>query len=907
MIERLEELFHRVLSLFRREQLDRDLQTELATHLELAIEENLQRGMSVDEARRQALIRFGGTEQARMRHQEARTLPVIDILVRDLHFAIRGLIKTPGFTITAVLTLALGIALNATMFSLVSAFLLCRPPVHDSDRVAVVSSVNPAPGFQSDATAVSAPNFLAWREANRTFEDIAAADEYRMVSFTTQNSPATARTPNASSPSASDGQPEALRCAAVSANYFSVLGISTWLGRPFEPGEDQPGRDHVVILSHELWERRFGSDHSVIGRTVRLNRENYTVIGVMPKSFRLLGFTPQLWIPLVLTEADQTAAAHKNRWLRLFGRLKPDTTLEQARVEFATLARLAEENFPESEKGWSAKVRTLPDFLVYDFGIRNGIAVMMTTVGFVLLIACANVAGLLLARAAGRRKELAIRIAIGAGRGRIALQLLTEGLLIALLGGAAGLLLSYWGIQFFRANLTFNEAISAVPLSLDRNVLLFAFAVSIVCAVLCSLAPALNASRTDVNTNLKDESRASSPSRSHSRLRTVMVTGQIVLASFLLIGTGLLLRAIFLIEHQNLGFRQDHLLTANVTLDDAHYKNPSQKIIFARDLLDRLHNVPGAEAAAVTSDLPAAGAGSAPFHIQGQTESPSDQLLTALDVVVSPGYFQAAGVPVLRGRTFTETDNSDAPRVVVVNQEFVHRHLHDQEALGKQLRVDVTGAEPAWSQIVGVVNNVKTYSENTRDEPAIYESFLQRPVSSFSLMLRSSSDPGGLASAVRTAVSQIDAELPLANVISMSALIERQKGGNGFFAQVLGAFGLLALILSAIGIYGLIAYSVGQRTHEIGIRMALGARDPDVLRMVLREGLTMTIIGAAVGLALALPLPKVFDALFYGLHPREPSLYFIVPAAVLAVAAFATYIPARRASSVDPMIALRNN
>jgi predicted permease len=895
MIDLLRQSFERLRSIFRSPQLDSDLEAELASHLELAIEENIQHGMPVGEARRQALIRFGGTEQTRLLHREARALPALELLLHDLRYAVRGLSKNPGFTSAAVLTLALGIAVNATMFSLVSAFLLRRPPVRDPERVAVVSSVNPAPAFHADASSVSAPNYLGWREANQVFEDMAAADEYRTVSLTAQNH------------SAAADQPEALRSAAVSPNYFSVLGVAPQLGRPFEAGEDQPGRDHVVILSYELWDRRFGADRSLVGRTLRLNRENYTVIGVMPESFRLLGFTSQLWTPLVLTATDQAAAARKDRSLRLFARLKGDATVERARAEFVTLARRAAENFPEAERGWGATVRTLPDFLIYDFEIRNALAIMMTTVAFVLMIACANVAGLLLARAAGRRKELAIRIALGAGRLRVILQLLTEGLLIALLGGAAGLLLSYWGIQFVRASLTFNEAITAVPLSLDRNVLLFAFAVSLTCALLCGLAPALNASRTDVNTNLKDEGRASSPSRSHNRLRTVMVTGQIALASFLLIGTGLLFRGIFLIEHQNLGFRADHLLTAGVTLDDARYKDAPQKSLFVRDLLVQLQHIPGAETVAVASDLPSTGPGSAAFRIKDQLESPTDQPLTALDVVVSRDYFQTAGIPLLRGRTFTENDNATAPSVVVVNQEFVHRHLRDQDPLGKQIRLDVSDAKSNWTEIVGVVSNVKTHSEDAREDPEIYESFLQRPVSSLFLMVRASSDPDSLASALRGAVAQVDSELPLASVMTMAALIERQKGGDTFFVRVLGSFALLALVLAAIGIYGLVAYSIGQRTHEIGIRIALGARNPDVLRMVLREGIKMAAIGAAGGLALALPLPKVFDSMFYGLHPREPRLYFIVPAAMLAVAVLATYIPARRASTVDPMIALRNN
>src|SRR6202030_1424340 len=373
----------------------------------------------------------------------------METFAKDLRLAVRMLLKKPGFTLVSVLTLALGIAVNATMFSMVSAFLLRRPPGRDPQRVAAISSVNPNGGFQVDAYPVSAPNYLAWREANHVFSDMAAAAEDRFVNLTSQGQ------------SAAAGQPESLRSAAVSPNYFGLLGVSPQLGRTFEPGEDQSGRDHVVILSHDLWERRFGSDVSAVGRVIRVNREDYTVIGVMPETFRLLGFTPNLWTPLVITPADQTVAARNNRSLRLFARLKPGVTIEQARAELVTLARRALESFPDTEKGWGAAVRTLPDFLIYGFGIRTGLVVMMTTVGFVLMIACANVAGLLLARAAGRRKALAIRIAIGAGRIRIVLQLLTEGLLICLLGGAAGLLLSYWGILFVGANLTFTEALRA--------------------------------------------------------------------------------------------------------------------------------------------------------------------------------------------------------------------------------------------------------------------------------------------------------------------------------------------------------------------------------------------------------------------------------------------------------------
>jgi putative ABC transport system permease protein len=811
----------------------------------------------------------------------------MDTIVQDLRYGVRQLIRNPGFTMIAVVTLALGIAVNAAMFSLVSSIMLRRPPGRDPDRIAVVTGINPAAGFQADNSTLSVPNYLAWRDTNHVFSEMAAADQFRTASVTEQR------------------QSESVSSAAVSANYFNVLGVKAELGRTFSPGEDQSGQDHVVILSQELWARRFGSDASIIGRTIRLNRENYTVIGVMPASFRLLGFMPQLWTPLVIPPDNQTAAARRSRSLYLFARMKPGVTVEQARAEFATLAHQAEKDFPDAEKGWGATARTLPDFLIYGFGIRSGLAVIMTTVGFVLLIACANVSGLLLARAVARRKELAIRFSLGARRLRVIRQLLTEGLIIALCGGCLGLLLAARGIEFIRTRLSFNDAFNAVGLKLDSNVVLFCTAISILCALLCALAPAMKSSRADITASLKDESRSASAGRSHARLRTVLVTGEIALALFLLIGTGLLFVSIFHLEHQYLGFQSDHLLTARITLDEARYKDADHRQAFARDLLLHLRQIPGAETAAVTSDLPASAPGSISVKIQGQPELPSSQALTALDSVVTADFFRTAQMSVLRGRAFTEQDDAKAPAVVMVNQKFVDRYLHGEDAIGKQVHLEVSGAPSGWSQIIGVANNVKTYSESATEDPGVYESFAQRPVASFSLMVRATTDPNGLMSAARAAVSQIDPELPVAQLMSMASVIDLQKGGDLFFTRALASFGFLALVLAAIGIYGLLAYSVGQRTAEIGIRMAMGARNQDILRMVARDGMKMTIIGGSIGLLLSLPLPRVFSAIFFDLHVNEPRLYFVVPVIILAVAMLATYIPARRAARVDPMRALR--
>lgn len=808
-------------------------------------------------------------------------------MMQDLRYGIRQLVKNPGFTAIAVITLALGIGINTTMFSMVSAILLRRPPVPEPERIAVVSGIDPGSGFQPDTATVSIPNYLAWREANHVFNEMAAADEYHTASLTGQT------------------QSESLRSAAVSANYFEVLGVTAQFGRTFAASEDQQGQNHEVILSHELWERRFGSDPSIVGRTIRLDRENYTVIGVMPSSFRLMGFVSELWTPLVITPDDRTAAAHKDRPLYLFGRMKPGVTIEQVRAEFQTLAHRAEEEFPESEKGWGAASRTLPDFLINGFGIRGGLAVIMTTVGFVLMIACANVSGLLLARAASRKKELAVRLSLGASRSRIIRQLLTEGLVVALFGGGLGLLLSYRGIDFMRASMSFNDAFAALGLRLDTNVVLFAISVSVFCALLCALAPALKASRADITSGLKDESRSSSAGRSHTRLRTVLVTGEIALALFLLVGTGLLFITIFKFEHQSLGFQSEHLLTAGVTLDAAKYKDADHQAAFVRDLLPRLQEIPGAGAVAVTSDLPASGPGTVTVRIQGQPELPSSQVLTAADFVITRDFFRTAGMTVLRGRSFTDQDNGAAERVVMVNQKFVERYFAGEDPIGKRIHLEVTGAPVGWSQIIGVVNNIKRYSEMSGEDPNVFEPFLQRPRADFSLMVRATGQPNSLIADLRKTVAQVDSELPLSHVMSMSAVIDRQNGGDEFFSRALAAFAFLALVLAAIGIYGLIAYSVGQRTYEIGIRMAMGAKSQDILRMIFREGLKMTAIGGVIGLALSIPLPRIFESLFVDTRVSEPGIYIAVPLVIVSVAILATYVPARWAARIDPMDALR--
>jgi predicted permease len=880
----------RLAQLFSRRRRYDDLAVSIQEHIAERAEELMESGMPQAEAEQAARREFGNVGLMEQRSREEWQWLTAESIVADVRFALRQLIKSPGFTATAVVTLALGIAVSSTMFSLVSAFLLPHLPGRDPQNMVVVSSVSPAQAFQADTNPVSPPNYFEWSGDKAVFSEVSAADEYRTGSL-----------------SGPGKQPEAVSYAAVTANYFSVFGGTPELGRAFVAGEDQTGHDHVVILSHGLWERRYSSDASIVGRAVRLNREDYVVAGVMPAGFRLLGFTPQLWTPLTLSAADLAPDARKNRFLYLFARLAPGITLKQARAQMQILSQRAQEDFPSTEKRWGASVRMLPDFLIHNFGIGTALAVIMTVVGFVLLIACANVAGLLLTRAVRRQKELAIRMSLGASRVRVVRQLLTEGVVIALVGGGVGLFLTYIGVRLVRAGLSFNPAISAVPVGLDTNVLLFATVVSVVSAILSSVAPALKASRAAINTDLKSETHGGTSGRAHNRLRVVLVGGEIGLALFLLIGSCLLIRAVYLFDHQQLGFKQDHLLTAGLVLDRARYVDSTKQSEFVRSLVAQLQQIPGVERAAVASDLPSSGPGSVPIHIRGQQETRSNEQSTAADTVVTANYFRAAGVPILRGRAFTEHDGTGAPRVALVNQEFVHKYLQGRDPVGKQIQLDITGTPPVWSEIVGVVGNVRNYSLDPNMVPQVYEAYLQRPVASFSLLLRSNVEPSSLAPALRQVVAQLDAELPMLRVMSMDGVINDQRNGNPLFERLLATFAILALILAAIGIYGLIAYSVGQRTREIGIRLALGAKGSDISRMILIEGFKVAAVGSSIGFVMALPLPKVFDSIFQGLVLfGAPTIYPIVLAVMLCVVFCATLGPARRATRVDPTAALRN-
>jgi putative ABC transport system permease protein len=878
----------RLGELFGRERRERDLAAEMESHLQLHIDENLRAGMSAEEARRQALIRLGGIEQTKEMVRERRGLPMLEVLLQDLRFGVRMLSKNPGFTAVATLTLALGIAANATIFSFVSAAMLRRPPVGDPDRVVVISSINPVSSWGINLNPFSSPTYFAWKKQNRMFVDMAAADPYAGASLT------------------GDGNPERVSVMRTTANYFSLLGVSPQIGRTFAEGEDQNGREHVVILSHEFWERRFAADPNVIGKTIRLNGTGYEVIGVMPAKFVLQSFQVQVWMPVVLEEGLQSAAARENRNLFLFARLKPGVAVTEANAEFQRLARLAEENFPDTEKGWGATVLTLQQHMIRVFNAGPALALLMGTVGFVLLIACANIAGLLLARATGRGKEIAVRVAMGAGRFRMIRQLLTEALLLAALGGAAGLALTFWGARLLKSALSFNGEVTALNLTVDGKVLAFTAGISLVAAVVFGLAPALKAGTSDVYTILKNATGKASAGGRQNLLRSVLVTAEVALAVVLLTGTGLMIKGVVDGMRKGLGFAQDHVLTAFVSLPDSRYSDAGKQAAFYRALVTKMENLPGAEAAAVASVLPAGGADLISFRLKGQDNLPPAERSKGRYFVVSPGFFRAAKIRLIRGRVFSETDGPNSNAVAVVSEVFARQFYPKGDAIGQQVLIDTAGEGGSqWREIVGIVGNVKGWPLEAGDDPEIYESFLQRPAAEMALMVRTRGNPDAFAPGLREAVWGLDKDQPIASVMSLEERIGNQIAGDRLFVQMLGIFAALALTLSGVGLYGLVAYTVGLRTQEIGIRMALGANRRKILRQVVGQGMKLAVTGAAIGMALAVPLPRVLEGLLQNFRVSGGWIYLLIPAVIITVALLACYVPARRAARVDPIVALR--
>ena len=802
-------------------------------------------------------------------------------LWQDLRYGARMLLKSPGVACVALLAIALGIGANTTIFSVVSSVLLRPLPFAAPDQLVKVWTTDAMRG-RNDLP-VSYPNFADWRSQSQTFETMTAYAE-------------------ASATLSGEETPEQIKGVAVTADMFPVLGVKPLVGRPFTAEEEKPGSAPVVVISHGLWQRRFGSDRKVVGQQVTLDGKSTTIVGVMPPGFKfpLDAQAPELWAPL--DPASEINQSRGSRYLNVVARLKAGSTLQQAQAEMETISQRLTDEHPTYNTGRGTRLITLYDDTVGE--IRPALLVLLGAVGCVLLIACANVANILLARAAGRHKEMALRTALGASRRRIIRQLLTESMLLACIGGIAGLLLALWGVDVLVSFIP-EGVPRAQEITVDARALGFTLGVSFLTGVIFGLAPALSSSRLNLNESLKEGGRGSTDGLRRNRVRGLLVVSEIALSLMLLIGAGLLIKSFQRLRDINPGFNPERVLTMSLSLPEAKYEEPLRQGLFFQELDKRVAQLPGVEVVGLVDPLPLSGDNkTTTFTIDGQpAASPADRL-SANVRTVNAEYLSAMGIPLIKGRGFTERDAKDAPQVMLVNETLARRFFPGEDPVGK--RATVYPFETPC-EIVGVVGDVKHRGLDVESGPEFYISYLQAPQPSMYLVARTTlAEPGALASSIQSAVQQIDKDQPIADVRTMSQLLNEATAARRFNMLLLGVFALLALVLASVGIFGVMSYMVTQRTHEIGIRMALGARVSDVVRLIVGRGMTLVLIGVSVGLAGAFAVTRVMKGLLYGVSATDPLTFVGVSLVLSAVALVACLIPARRAARVDPMIALRN-
>lgn len=866
---------------FNNRRAEQELEEEIRTHLELEIEENIEAGMSAEEARYAALRAFGSVALAKEDSRAMWGFRSLETLWQDLRYGLRMLLKRPGFTAVAVLTLALGIGANTAIFSVVSALLLRPLPYAQPERLVWIDELSP----QHTGEPIPGPHFLEWAEQHQTLERLAAYGE--------QNLTLTGA-----------GEPERLECGRVSAEFFPTLGVRPFLGRNFLPDEDQPGRDRVMIISHSLWQRRFNSDPGMIGQPVSLDDQSYLVIGVLPADFRF--FEPfELWTPLAL-DAQQERGNQMISMLSVIARLKSGVTREQAQAELETIARSY-----ESTKGQNMpffgdnRVRLTPLHEQLVANVRLALLVLLGAVGLILLIACANVANLLLARATTRQKEVAIRAALGASRWRVIRQMLTESLLLACCGGALGLVLALWVTDLLGAlslASMFGGISHLAQVGIDFRVLIFTLLVSLVTGLLFGLAPAFQCSRTNLSESLKEGWKGSSFHR--GALRHRLLVTEVALTVVLLAGAGLLVRSFLNLRQIRPGFQPENLLTLRVSLPRPRYQERLQRMQFYRRVLQRISSLPGVESVGAINHLPLTDFSfAAMVRVEGRLGSASEnQKMTPLGQV-SSDYFRVMGIPLRTGRVFDERDTAESPSAVVINEALARQLFPDKDPLGK--RLIVPGAPGGVAAVVGIVGNVRHKGLDQEVTAEAYIPYLQNPPGAMTLVIRSAADPLNLTGAVREVVRAVDKDQPVHDVQTMEQRLSGSVASRRFNLLLFGAFALLALTLAAVGVYGVMAYSVTQRTHEIGIRMALGAQPGDVVRLVISQGIKLTLTGIVIGLVASFALTRLISSMLLGVSATDPATYVAVASLLTGVALLACYIPARRATKVDPVIALR--
>jgi putative ABC transport system permease protein len=816
-------------------------------------------------------------------------------LLQDLRYAVRLLLKMPGFTFVAVLTLALGIGANTAIFSVVHAVLLRPLPFEHPEQLVRVTGDLRQMGLPD--AGISGLELFDFRERSGLFTQISGL--YPINANITEVD-----------------EPERVEALLVDVNYFQLLGVNAQLGRVFQPEDYTPGISEIAVISNALWQRRYGGSADVLGKKFRLDNDMYTIVGVMPAGFRHPGRTIQtdvdVWAPAGWTGAPFNNPPRGAYMLQgAIGRLKPGITVEQAQSRMNDLARELRKEYPNDypeKAGWTPRVIGLHDDLVGN--VRPALLMLLAAVGFVLLIACANVANLLLARASARRREIAIRRALGAGRLRLIRQLITESVLLALLGGVLGLLIAVWGVDLL---VKFSPANIAQlgDINVSLSVLSFTLVVSLLTGVVFGLAPAIQASNPDLQETLKDAARSTTAGAQRNRMRGLLVISEFALALMLLIAATLLIRSFWRLQTVDPGFNGQQVLTARLWLPTPnqpetgpYFKHERRAQLF-QQVLQRVASLPGVESVGGVSQLPLDGqTPSSTFSIEGRN-SATDDLYSSQVILASSGYFSTLGIPLLKGRLFTDQDDQNAQRVVVINQTLAERFFPGEDPVGKRIKFRLGRTEPPWMTIIGIAHDVKTEGLDVENRPQMYLPVTQVSNLQFALVIRTNSDPGALTEAVRREVRAADPDLPVYGIRTMDEVMAKAVSQRRFTMVLLGVFAGIALLLSAVGIYGVMAYSVSQRTHEIGVRMALGAQPRDVLRMVIAQGLLLICTGMAVGLAAAFLLTRFLAGLLFNVSPRDPVTFAGVTLLLALVALLACYIPARRATKVDPMIALR--
>lgn len=809
---------------------------------------------------------------------------MIETLIQDTRYGLRMLRNSPMVTLVAVISLALGISANTVIFSVINSILLRSLPFNDPDRIALVWGTAPAEG--KDRTQVSATDVADWRQQNSVFEDVTTYSNWSATLL-------------------GEGESERIPGIQVGDGYFSIMKATPLLGRTFLPEEQQEGKDFVIVLGYGLWQRRFGGDPNVIGRKINLSGRPYIVVGVLPADFQPLPTSlVDPWAEFYRPVAEaRDENERSSRHLRAIARLKPGVNLEQAQADMNVIAGRLEQQHPRDNTGYGVRLVTLTEDTVG--GLRPTLLTLLVAVAFVLLIACANTGNLLLARAAARQKEVAIRRALGAARGRLARQFLTESILLAMVGGAIGLLMAMWGAGFVE-----SIGSQATPLlaniDLDLRVLGFTLALSILTGLVFGLAPALNASNPDLNETLKEGGRGSGAQASHNRLRSVLVMSEVAMALVLLISAALLIKTVIRLRNVDPGFEADNRLTMNVVLSSAKYPKPQQWVAFYNQLTERLEALPGVVSAGFTSVLPFSGNFDGRGLVVEDHPRPVGEEISVDLYRVTPGYARTMAIQVLRGRTLTEQDTEATSLVALINETMAREMWPNQDPLGKRIKFPGSERNPQpWRVIVGVVRDVKQYALDRKDPMQIYLPDAQMPTPFMTLVIHTSSDPEALISAVRNSISEMDKDLATFNIATMEQLLADSISLRRFSTLLLILFAGVALILAAVGIYGVISYSVTQRTHEIGVRLALGANRRDIIRLVVRQGMAITLAGVGIGLTATFALTRVIESLLFNVSATDPATFIIIPVALTLVALGACLVPARRAAKVDPMVALR--